>query len=67
MLINRLNSPEKHEKNNLFNCWKTRSIGSTKNPSRKIERIFLTEDAQRNSIEKIKTLIYLKNFSILQI
>ena len=35
-------------------------LEALKNPNRKIERVFLTEDAQKNLIEKINHLIYLK-------
>ena len=47
MLVNGLISLENHEKNYFFNCWKTCRFGGFKNPSRKIERVFLTEDVKK--------------------
>ena len=37
-------------------------LEALKNPARKIERVFVTEDAQKNLTGKIKTLIYSKKF-----
>ena len=39
-------------------------LEALKNPSRKIERVFLTEDAQRKSIKKINLLILFKNINV---
>ena len=36
-------------------------LEALKNPSRKIERVFLTEDAKKNLIEKINLLTYLNH------
>ena len=60
MLINGLISLKNHEKNYFLNCRETRCFGGFKKSFRKIDRVFLTEDAQRKLNRENQNLNYSK-------
>ena len=55
---------KKYEKNHLFNSWKTCCLEALKNPSRKIERVFVTEDAQKKLNRENQSLNLFKKFNV---